>query len=229
MAFPVTQWTLLAKATLSGDVSGRDAFDLLCRTYWRPVFDFCRASGWRHEDAEDLTQRFFLYLMERSLVQQADRQHGTFRAFLKTVLRRFLSDEITYRNAQKRGKGAQHLPIEFAETSPLEDATSEHQFDRNWAQAALNSSLAKVMSEFCQRRSPNFAPFIRPFLGGDGELLSYPEAAEKMQLSLTAFKSEIHSLRRRLREQLRIEVRQTVSSPHEFEQEFSYLRKLLSE
>jgi len=229
MAFPVTQWTILAKATLSGDVSGRDAFDQLCRTYWQPVFAFCRAMGWRHEDSEDLTQRFFVYLMEHSLIRQADPQQGAFRSFLKTVLRRFLSDEIAHRNAQKRGKGIEHLPIEFAEGASLEDPGSENQFDRNWAQAALNSSLEKVMSDFTKRRSSEFAPFIRPFLGGDGDLLPYHEAAQKMKLTLSAFKSEIHSLRRGLREQLRTEVRQTVSSPQEFEQEFSYLRKLLSE
>lgn len=228
MAFPATRWTILAQATLSGDDSGRKALDELCSIYWQPVFEFCRLSGWSKEDAEDLTQRFFIYLMDRSMVRRADQERGTFRAFLKTILRRFLSDEIAARRAFKRGGGATHQSVESAALELPVEEQWEEEFDRRWAFSALDAAIQAVMADYQSRRDDGSAALIRPFVGGEGELVSYEEAASRIGLSLSAFKSEVRLLRQRLRKRLKTEVMRTVSAPGEFDSEFSYLRQLLS-
>ncbi|MCB1097704.1 MAG: hypothetical protein KDN22_19180 [Verrucomicrobiae bacterium] len=228
MAFPVTQWTLLAKATLSGDSDGRAAMNALCSTYWKPVNGYIRHRGWSANEAEDLTQAFFVYLMENRLMQQAERELGTFRAFLKTVLRRFLSHEWERRSAQKRGGGTEHLSFDEIDFSGDTDAHDDAEFDRQWAIAAMQAALQIVLSECGSKRGAEAGTMLAPFLGGSGELVSYEAAAGSLGLSLSAFKSEVLHWRRRLRECLRAEVRRTVSAPHELDEEFAYLRELLT-
>ena len=228
MIFPETRWTVLAEVTLSGDKKGRNAFNELCRVYWEPVEQFARSIGWRKEDAEDVTQKFFVYLMERRIVQEADQEMGTFRSFLKTVFRRFLSDELDRRNAQKRGGGMVHMQLDSPEVELAEEGEVGVEFDRAWARAAMNAALQQVMNDCESGRGKEAAGVLKPFLGGEGEMLTYEVAADRMGLSLSAFKSEVFEWRKRLRESLRSEVRRTVSAPHEFDQEFSYLRQLLA-
>jgi len=228
MTFPATQWTLLAKATVSGDQEGRAALNELCTKYWDPVFAFTLAVGWGREDAEDLSQQFFVYVMDRGLIHQADRDRGTFRAFLKTVLRRFLSDEVDRRKALKRGGGAAHLPLDSPDVDVSEESNLELEFDRNWARTTMDIALAGVMDECVARRGEETSSVLRPMLGGEGQVLKYEAAAEQMGLSLAAFKSEVREWRLRLRDSLRAEVLRTVSAPHELDREFSYLRELLA-
>src|SRR6187551_1769575 len=69
--FPNTQWTELAHATLHGDQAGRAALESLCRNYWEPVRLFILQRGWAQDDAPDLAQSFFLFLMEKGMLHRA--------------------------------------------------------------------------------------------------------------------------------------------------------------
>ena len=53
-------------------------------------------------------------------------------------------------------------------------------------------------------------------------------AAEMLGVDENVIKKRIHQWRRRLGECVRLEVRRTVSAPHEVEEEISYLRRLLT-
>ena len=69
--FPLTRWSLVVSS------HGQDAAALeeLCRLYWQPLYSFCRRSGLNIEDAEDVTQRFFLDLLKdrATLLAEASR------------------------------------------------------------------------------------------------------------------------------------------------------------
>ena len=64
---------MLAEATLNGDTQGRMALEQMCRDYYRPVFVVLRACGFAADEAEDLTQEFFLRLFESNAWKRADR------------------------------------------------------------------------------------------------------------------------------------------------------------
>jgi len=87
MEFPDTCWTVLAEATLNGDDGGRNALDQLCRDYWQPVAVTIRKRGISADRAEDLTQDFFLQLMQKSFFKRANPDRGRFRSFMLTSLR----------------------------------------------------------------------------------------------------------------------------------------------
>jgi DNA-directed RNA polymerase specialized sigma24 family protein len=227
MYFPTTQWTLLARASLNGESSARQALEELCKKYWTPLHQFIRLRGYEETEAQDLTQEFLLHLVEHSTLHKADRMRGRFRSFLCGALVRFLSDERDRRLAQKRGGAAEHLSVE--RENPLlavPEATSVI-FDREWALAILENALATVRQEGESAGSKAQFAVLRQFLPGSVQTPSYEDAASQLGLTVPALKSELHRMRRRFRAAVRQEVAATVSAPHEIDEEMNHLQAVL--
>jgi DNA-directed RNA polymerase specialized sigma24 family protein len=224
--FPNTQWTELAHATLSGEAAGRAALDALCRAYWEPVRQVIIMRGWSPHEAPDLTQSFFLFLMEKGVLHQAEREKGRFRSFLQGVLNNFLLNERERRLTQKRGGGMEREELDenFAAT----DAEAGTEFDREWAKTLVQAALQRVVAECTAKRGEGFFDVISPFIGGSGELIPQQDAAAKLEMGLGRFRTEIFNWRQKFRECLRTEVRRTVSAPHEVDDEIRYLWQLLT-
>ena len=65
--FASTRWTLVLAAAatdVAEDARANQALAELCRIYWRPLYLFLRRQGIQSEDAQDLTQSFFVELIE---------------------------------------------------------------------------------------------------------------------------------------------------------------------
>ena len=55
--FNTTQWSLVRAGGDSADPAlRREALEVLCGTYWSPVYDYVRCRGYGAESARDLTQ-----------------------------------------------------------------------------------------------------------------------------------------------------------------------------
>jgi DNA-directed RNA polymerase specialized sigma24 family protein len=228
--FPATQWTELARATLHGDDSGKAALEALCRMYWEPVRQVILLKGWERDEAADLAQAFFLFFMEQNVLHRADREKGRFRTFLQAVLSRWLVSEFRHRTAAKRGGRQVTLALDDlsdAEMPTLEGDTATT-FDQHWARVVMANALARVQAECAAKHGDAGFMVMGIFLGAGGEALSYEEASSRMGLTLSVFRSEVLTWRRRLREHLRAEVRRTVCAPHEIDEEMDYLRSLLA-
>src|SRR3954470_10092096 len=81
-AFQSTLWSQVRLAGRVEGTTGTQALEALCRTYWQPIYAFLRRSGHDRHDAEDLTQGFFVYLLDQKLLQKAEPDRGRFRSFL---------------------------------------------------------------------------------------------------------------------------------------------------
>jgi RNA polymerase sigma-70 factor (ECF subfamily) len=224
--FPNTRWTELAQATLSGEDAGRAALDAMCRSYWEPVRRFALQRGWRHDEVQDLTQSFFLYLMEKGVLRQAEREKGRFRCFLQGVLNNFLLNERQRRRTQKRGGGMEQ--VELTDDSAATEDAAGLEFDRHWARTLVAAALQRVSAECTAKHGEEFYSVIAVFIGGSGELISQEQAAEKLGMSAGRFRTEVFTWRQKFRESLRAEVRRTVSAPHEVDDEVRYLWQLLT-
>ncbi len=228
MYFPTTQWTLLARASLTGETTGRSALEELCRRYWSPLRQFIRSRGYNEVEAQDLTQEFLLHLLEHSTLKRADRIRGRFRSFLLGALVRFLADEYDRRHAQKRGQAAIHLSVEEHEGQLTADTErTDLSFDRQWALAILENAFRTAELEMQASGDANRFGVLRKFLPGSLEMPTYEASAAELELSLPAFKSELHRLRRRFRTLVRQEIGATVSAPHEIDEEMDYLQRVL--
>jgi hypothetical protein len=100
-------------------------------------------------------------------------------------------------------------------------------FDRAWAVTILRASLTHAQMEYAESGREAVFANLRLFLPGADQPPSYEHAAAKCGLSVAAFTSELHRLRQRVRELTRDKVMQTVSTPHEIEDELEHLRRVL--
>ena len=80
-----THWSVVRELTWpSGQVTPERtelALTQLCRDYWPPLYRFVRQRGYNRHDAQDLTQGFFAYLLEKKAYSTTDRSRGRFRTF----------------------------------------------------------------------------------------------------------------------------------------------------
>ena len=63
--FHTTQWGLVVAASTEGTAEARIALEELYRLYCYPVYAFIRRRGYGRQDAQDLTQDFFVHLLEK--------------------------------------------------------------------------------------------------------------------------------------------------------------------
>jgi len=110
--FATTHWSVVLAAGHRSVPGAQEALEKLCRTYWYPLYAFVRRLGRSPADAQDLTQGFFAYLLERHMVAQADPQAGRFRSFLLASLKHFLAHEHERDTALKRGGGQPVLSLD---------------------------------------------------------------------------------------------------------------------
>src|SRR5580700_6089309 len=99
--FETTQWSLVSAA--GEDEEKRDALEGLYRSYCSPVYSFVRRHGYSRQDAQDLTQDFFVHLMEKNALTRADPNRGKFRRFLLGSLEFFLRHADARARTEKRG------------------------------------------------------------------------------------------------------------------------------
>src|SRR5438045_3800806 len=103
--FATTRWSLILSATdsESDELKAREALAELCRAYWRPIFLFVSRRGYSMQEAQDLTQDFFVMILETNWLKHADEHRGRFRSFLLKSLQNFLSHARDKSSAVKRG------------------------------------------------------------------------------------------------------------------------------
>lgn len=230
MEFPATEWSLLARATLNGEAPAAEALAEFCRRYREPVIRFIYRRGVPPGDAEDLAHDFMLHLMERSILRRADAARGRFRSFLIGALVRFLRDAQQSRAAQKHGGGQTAVSLDDPDMAGMEpsllpeDATA---FDHEWALRLLQLTLDGLRADYERLGRADGYAVLSSYLPGSVASPPYEESAARLGLNLSAFKTEVHRVRKRFRERLQREVAVTLSQPEDVESEFAYLGRVL--
>lgn len=231
--FPTTRWTLILNAAHASQAEGRAALASLCENYWYPLYAYARRRGYPADEARDLTQEFFLRLLDGKYLDSADKEKGRFRAFLLTAFRFFLSDEYDRTRAQKRGGGAAMLPFEVTsgedryEREFRDDETPERIYERRWALSTLERAVSQLRSEFeSQGRLEQFHR-LKAFILADADA-PYAKLAQERGTSEGALKVSIHRFRKRYRELFRMQIAATVADPSEVDEELRFLAMVLS-
>jgi RNA polymerase sigma-70 factor (ECF subfamily) len=230
--FPTTRWTLVVAAGDPARLENRAALKSLCEAYWYPLYAFVRRRGYSADEAQDLTQEFFLRVLEGRYLNRADPEKGRFRSFLLSSLKFFLADDTDRSRAQKRG-GAAPLPFDVTSgedlygREPGHDETPERIFERRWAHSVLDIVIARLREEFAQQGRLDYFNRLKAFLVGQAEA-PYAVLARELETSEGALKVAIHRLRKRYRELIRHEIAETVADPSEVESELRFLASALS-
>jgi RNA polymerase sigma-70 factor (ECF subfamily) len=219
----------------AGSPDAGAALESLCRAYWYPLYAYARRLGQSPHDAQDLTQEFFVRLLEKRWLANADREKGRFRTFLLTAFKRFLANEWDRAQAQKRGGQAPHLPLDTAlaesryETEPPAELPADRLYERRWALALLDQTMARLRAEF--EKAGHVAEFeqLKRFLTAERATIAYADVARESGLSAGAARVAVHRLRRRFREVFREEVTHTVAAAEDVDEELRHLLAALAE
>lgn len=236
-AFPRTRWSLVARVVKPGSAIGtgtlRDAYAELVNSYWRPVYRTLRVKHRRaREEAEDLTQAFFLRLLEKRTLERfvADPQAGRFRGLLRSVLDRFVAGADRDARRKKRGGDQPHVPLDPAQIEAIEDRIalepSEDPFDREWRATVIDQALADLANE---ARSPVARRRLEVFLAyeveptGDEPRPTYAELAAQLDLKPHDVKNDLVAARRRFAELVLDRIREDVRDEGEAREELRAL------
>lgn len=199
---------------------------ILCENYWYPLYAFVRRAGHSAEDAQDLTQEFFVRLLDKRFLEAADSKKGRFRTFLITAIKRFLANEYDRANTKKRGGGQRIIPLESLENryrqEPADTLTPEKIFEQQWALTLLDQVLSRLQAEMTADGKAALFEALKGHLTG-GQAIGYATTAAGLGMTEGAVRVAAHRLRRRYRKLLREEIAQTVASSDEVEEEIRYL------
>lgn len=231
--FPTTAWTLLhAAQRTDNDARMQDRNQFLAR-YARPVFVFLRARSWSTEQAEEWTQEFFLTLLEGDELRRVDGERGSFRAFLLTLLQRFVADQMPTRVRRQRAFEQEQHSLTGVLTEadrcwePAAGETAEGLFLRQWA-IHLVAEVRRRLKVMCVQKGREawYGLFeAQQTLEPWTEAPSTAELARRTGLTHDQVRYALEQTQQWFRALLRKEVREQVGSDEEVGDE---IRELLA-
>jgi len=231
-AFQNTLWSQVFAAGKLNSPNSEHALEELCRLYWFPIYAFLRRWGHDREEARDLTQGFFAYLLKQNAIAKADPERGRFRSFLLGTLKNYVSNQQNSAGALKRGGHHKLVSIdeETAEGlyahEPATHATPDSIFVKRWAMAVVEEAMKRLCADYAHAGMQELFVSLQPWLTGDCE-------SGFAALGTTLGKSEgnarvlVHRLRERFRNVIRAVIADTVTDADEVETELAHLQAAL--
>jgi len=232
--FPTTHRSVVAALGSTSAPERERARSLLVETYWKPVYKHLRLR-WRvgPDDAEDLTQGFFAFALEKEFLAEYDAARARFRTYLRVCLDRWASNVVAAARREKRGGGARPLSLDFARAesdlraSPEPAAASlDETFDREWLRCVMDVALARLRAA-CERagRPQRFAAFERYYVAdaAPGARPTHADLARELGLSAGDVNNELAAARREFRRALLEALQSLTSSDDELRAEARFV------
>ncbi len=185
-------------------------------------------------DAEDGAQEVMARVCRDETITQIDPSKGRLRHFFKAAARNQFHNLRRHHLAQKRGHAETCLSTDAlsdAET-PVISPESDALFDYEWARTIFDRALKSLEQSYALRGKGGLLAALQPALVGGDEGQRYSDIGAAFGVGEAQIRLEVHRLRRRLGERLRVEVGATlgpVSSPAEIEEEVRYLVQTLAQ
>jgi RNA polymerase sigma factor (sigma-70 family) len=233
--FHTTRWSVVVLSAQSQVPGFQTALSDLYRVYWYPLYAYVRRWDHSPEEAQDLTQGFFLHLLEHKTLERADPLKGKFRSFLLGSLQNYLSSEAERARCLKRGGGVEFVPLDLQNAEnryrlePIEALTPEKVFAARWAVALLSEAMNRLRQEYATPKKAAILEVLKVFLDVANSKAppSYEAAAATLQVSVGSVKTMIHRLRKEYALLVREQIERTVSDPHEVDTEIHELCEAL--
>ena len=230
--FPLTRRSVI-EAVRSIDAEERErALEVLCAAYWKPVYKYIRLRWNRPPDrAQDLTQGFFVELLEHELLETFDPQKGRLRTYLRVCVDSFVSNEDKASRRQKRGGNVLHVALDFAGAEEELGATVidaaaipspeslEEFFEKEWVRS-LFALAVEELRDLCaaRERDRTFRLFEAYDLDGN-EKISYEQLAREYGIPVTDVTNALAWARREFRKIALERLREICGSEEEFQRE----------
>jgi RNA polymerase sigma factor (sigma-70 family) len=226
--FTTTHWSVVVQAQ-SESPAAQEALEKLCRIYWQPIYGFVQRQGIGSEEAKDITQGFFVDLLEHRSLTAVRREKGRFRSYLLGALKHFLTDERRRAMAIKRGKGQPLIPLEElssderAEVEPTDPVTAEQIYERRWASTVLERVLSLLKNEYIAAGNAALFDSLKQLLPDEPGSPTQADIAGQLGMTANAVRQAFHRFRHRYQSLLREEIAQTVATPGDVDDELRHL------
>lgn len=233
-AFATTHWSVVLSAGRTETAVARLALETLCRAYWYPLYSYVLRKGYQPDEAQDLTQEFFAWLIAGDHFSLVDQTKGKFRGFLLSRLDYFLAREWRRAHRQKRGGQFTFVSMDAHRTEDgylpelADHDTPERQFQRRWALTVLKQAMCALQQECEANGKEALFQEAKNLLSGERHAAAYAEISRNLNMSEGAARVAVHRLRERYGELLRREVAHTVTQEAEIDEELRYLFQVLS-
>lgn len=228
--FPGTLHSVIA-GVQSADAEKRGhAYSRIVASYWKPVYKYIRMKWNRsNEDAKDLTQGFFLRVMEKGFFQTYDPAKARFRTFLRVCLDRYVANETQSAARLKRGGDVltvsldfQGADLELLTVDPPSPDTMEKYFEQEWIRSLFSSSLEMLKRQCAEEgKDLHFTVFARYHLADDTESgsLTYESIAAECGIPVTTLTNHLAYGRREFKRILLEQLRELTATEEEFREE----------
>lgn len=228
-AFPSTRASVVHATGSDDPVLREQAWGVLIRSYWKPVYKFIRIQ-WRadEQDAQDLTQEFFTRAMESGFLERFEPSRARFRTYLRTCLQGFLSNERKAASRLKRGGEYRFVPVDFAaaEAELSHAAPASRDPEAYFRQESIRSLFGLAVDDLrahCEAagKTVQFAVFERYDLqpSSPAERPTYRALAEEFDIPVTQVTNYLAFARRELRRLVLERLREVSGSDGEFRAE----------
>lgn len=207
------------------------SIEILCARYWKPVYSYIRIAWAKsNEDAKDVTQAFFAWLLEEDALRRYDPGRGGFRPYLKVLLRRFVGHAERDLHRIKRGGGARVFSLE-GDAPRLPElqgggaaADPEKAFERVWLEELVQQSLGRVR-ERCLRlgKGTRFRLYEAFALGAGPTPPSYAELAARFGVTVGDVEKSLYLVREEIRQEIRSTLAQGAGSDRDLDDEWKRL------
>lgn len=226
-AFPATAWSQLVLPGSRSPEERRRQLERLALLYWKPIYHYIRVRWQRsNEDAKDLTQKFFVWIMETDLLSKVRLERGRFRNFVKVVLNRFVQGDYDAEQAVKRGGRADHVNLDFitgADEPALPHTDPEQALDEHWRRTLIEEAMLRLKRHYEREGKPRHYELFEDFYGSPEPAPSYQELAERHGLSVTDVTNYLARARGRYRAFIEEILADSVTGLAELRDEFEEL------
>ena len=230
--FPATRWSVVEAARSLEPGERERALEILFAAYWRPIYKYVRLR-WRRPpaDAQDLTQAFFMELLERGLLSKFDPAKSRLRTYLRICMDSFAANMEKAAHRQKRGGNSLHVALDFAAAEselkagavdpaalPSPESLEEF-FEREWVRSLFGLAVEELR-KMCEARGKltAFQLFEKYDLDGE-ENISYAELAETFEMPVTDVTNALAWARREFRRIALERLQEICGSEEEFRRE----------
>lgn len=226
-SIPATDWQLILTAGGDGPAA-RAAMEGLCKSYLPVAYTVISRRRRNPDDAQELTQQFFLELLRREDISRV-KPGGRFRGWFFRSLRNFLNNDSDRNSCAKRDTRKEIYfegmrPAEYRVAEPRHEVDPEHEFDHAWALHLLERTRTMLAAQEAADGYAARFQAVQHFLPGrmmfDAE---YEEPAAALGLPVNTLKIWTNRLRGRYENLLKAEVARTAETPEQVQDELRFL------
>lgn len=221
---PTTRWSLVVGIQAGTPESRREALGSLFERYSKPIYHYIRLKWSRSpDDARDLTEDFFVALLQGDALSRYQPGRSSFRNYLKGILRNFAADQFDAARALKRGGGIKVVSFPDVLHDVLPDSAAsdpEKALDWAWRLTLYERALENTRRWFiAEKRESQFKTFEAAVLD-PSERLTDAQLAAKLGATESTVGNHINVVRVKLREMIRAELTQTVLDKEQLDEEY---------